>query len=1307
MREGILIFIFMIFLFVTQSFAQTYKISLLLGDTHTKAALQALKTLNTKELGVEIKLYPLKDIRTKDLSFLADSSLIIVNIMGRQIVQEVKEELKSAISKGAKVYAVAASGSYNDEIKAMGILYDKTVETYYQNGGPENLKNLILYLLKKDLGLEVAYREPIVTPEFAIYDSTKKRVYTTFEEYVEAKGEAYFKKPLIGLVFYKSYYDSGQLLHIDAVIEALEREGFSVLPVYGFPSELAIERYFFDEKGAPRVRAVVGLALKVGLNPKSVVPILSKLGVPVLNAISLYTQSRREWEASPVGLDIFERAWQIALPELGGIIQPTVIASKERVVDIDTGLEYIEERPIPERIERLVGRIKGWINLQEKPNRDKRVAIIYYNYPPGKQNIGASYLNVLPESLYEILQRLKKEGFDLGNREISKDELFEEIMNYGRNIGNWAWGELERLVKSGRPVMIPIEKYKVWFNELPENLKRAVVKDWGKPEESKIMTWHSPNGTKYLVLPVVQFGNILLAPQPSRGWEQNVEKLYHDVTLSPHHQYLAFYLWLKKEFKADAIAHIGTHATHEWLSGKEVGFTEEDPPEIIVQNIPQIYPYVVDNVGEGLQAKRRGMAVIIDHMTPPFDKAGLNKDLRELLSLIDEYYTAVQKSSTLAEMKLFEINSLAQKMGILTDFGIKEIKSADEVEELQHHIKSISEMLTPFGLHTFGKSPEEKYIKSTAEAILSIEKGLAESERTKRLTDYEERIRQSGERELDSFISALMGKYVPSGPGNDPIRNPDSLPTGKNFYSFDPTRIPSRKTFELGVKLAKDLIEGYKNRYGKYPDKLTFNLWATETMRHEGVMESQILYLLGIRPKWDERGRVEGVEAIPRAELGRLRIDVTIILSGLYRDLFPNLMALLDKAVSLAKEQLEEDNLVRQNVIKTKKILMEKGFKEDLAERLATVRIFTEPPGAYGTNLDKVISMSNTWEDEKQVIEVYFRRMSYLFGQGFWGEKIQNQSGSDEKTKEDISLTLLKNALSGSKMVVHSRSTNLYATLDNDDFFQYLGGTAMATRVLDGKTPDLYITNLSNPKEPKQESLEKFMGREMRSRYLNPEWIKAMMREGYAGARFVDKVVEHLWGWQVTVPEVIDEAKWREMYETYVLDKNGLGIKELFRQAKNLWAYQSIVARMLETIRKKYWMPEREVVETLAREYAETVREIGFACCDHTCNNPLLAKFTRAILMSVPGLQNESVAFAKALQKIKLGSRTQFSPSTEKKGTAQPLAPDERGKRVEGFEMQETTLEAGLSSAPIPYLFLLGFLVLIGLIAVGFKRKSL
>ena len=1312
--------------------AEPLKVCLLLGDTHTGTAIEAIKAVQgairgrwpsgfgtSGYDGVSFYAYPTRGIQKRDLKDLRESVLVIISAGDRRLVEAVSPALEAVSKRGGVIYAVG--GGDETDHRKMGMQIDEKINAYYRTRVVENLKNMILYALKKTFSLDLPYGKPEGLPDVGVYDNVSGKVFPSVGAYREACGQRVFsgreEKPWVGVLFYRTSLESGQMKPVQALVRRLEAQGFNVLTGYGYPTEAALERIFLAP-GAPKIRLLVALGAKMAQNSETVIPFLNRLNIPVINAIALASQSEAEWLRSPVGLDILERGWQVAGPEMAGIIQPTVIASKERNIDYSTGLESTELRPIPERIESLTARVKAWINLQDKPNRDKRIALIYYNYPPGKQNIGAAYLNVLPESLYEIAARLDSEGYDLKGAgfggeapEKVKERLFNDISRFARNIGNWAPGELDRMTREGKPILIPLDTYRKWFAELPEGFRKSVLKSWGPVGQSKVMVWQV-RGEKFLVLPAVRYGNILFAPQPSRGWEQDENKLYHDVLLPPHHQYIAFYLWLKHWFRADAVAHIGTHGTHEWLPGKEVGFTREDPPEVLIGDLPNIYPYNVDNVAEGIQAKRRGSAVVIDHMTPPFDRAGLNRELKEMVSLLNDYRIARDKSPSLAAAKLEELNALARKIGLTKDLGIGTITAGD-VETLDDYLTGIAEKQTPFGLHTFGKSPEERYRKSTAEAILSLEKGLEGAARMARLADLEERIRASGPRELDSFLAALAGRYIPAGLGADPIRNPGSLPTGNNFYGFDPARVPPKTTYELGTRLATELIEGYRQRHGAYPDKLTYNLWAEETIRNEGVMESQVLNLMGVRPKWDERGRVTGIEAIPRKELGRQRIDVTLVPSGLYRDLFSNLMVMLDKAVSLAKNQDEDDNRLRAHVLKTKKVLMEKGIAEDKAERLASVRIFTEPSGAYGTNLANVIPKSNTWDNERQVADVYFMRMSHLFGQGFW-------SAREEKGSEDISRTLLQSALAGSKMAIHSRSSNLYATLDNNDFFQYLGGTAMAIRTLDGKTPEVYVTNLADPKIPKQETLEKVMGREMRSRYLNPEWIKAMMGEGYAGARFVDGVVGHLWGWQVTVPEAVDGAKWNEMYETYVLDRNGLDIKGMFRRAKNMYAYQSLVARMLETIRKDYWKADDKIVETLAREYAASVNEVGLACCDHTCNNPRLTAFTSNVLLSVPGLKSLAPGFSKALDTVKQPANAMVkaaqlaakengvrasAPDTQRRFRDRPKpAPDKEGQKVVGYEMQEVGT-AGSSSAPIPYLFILGFLIFVSLIAIGFRKK--
>ena len=426
--------------------------------------------------------------------------------------------------------------------------------------------------------------------------------------------------------------------------------------------------------------------------------------------------------------------------------------------------------------------------------------------------------------------------------------------------------------------------------------------------------------------------------------------------------------------------------------------------------------------------------------------------------------------------------------------------------------------------------------------------------------------------------------------------------------------------------------------------------------------------------------------------------------------------------MTLARSQEEKDNSIRTNARRTRELLLTKGLSIEQAERLSGVRIFGEPPGAYGNGLETVIGKSDSWSNEKQVADVLFNRIGFLYGQGFWGA---GGAGGGTEEARGLGQLLFKRALSGTKITILGRSSNLIGSLDNDDVYQNLGGLAMAVRSVDGATPEITVTNLANPREPKQESIDKYMGRELRARYLNPAWIQAMMKEGYAGARFVDKVVENLWGWQVTAPEAVDAAKWNEMYETYVLDRNHLDLREAFKKANNTWAYQSMVARMLETTRKGYWKPGKEVVARLAREYAETAREVGLGCSDHVCNNPKLTKLTADTLAASPGFEALERDFMRALEVIK---QPQAAPaadapatraSAERAGGSAALAPvaaaasrspgeagsAEKPKAVEGFEMKEVLASAaGSPGRSRPWLFIAAFLGFVGVVAFGFGR---
>lgn len=1155
-----------------------------------------------------------------DMDYFEQSDLIFVALHNNGLVFKAKPQLLTALKRGAKVYALNLSHEYDGELQDWGIHFDPWTIAAFKSGGENNIMNIVLKKLNRDFHFDCAYSDIEETPLSGIYNYKNKKLHPYLSSYLAERNDLQADAPWIGLIIGRSDLTKSQYFYVDAFIRKIEEKGFNVLPVFtsqqpGHHEEQVIRKLFISNDSLPRLSAILNLGCWYNTRPDLERVVLEELGVPVINGIILNT-TQEEWEKSLVGIDIYNRSNLVAIPELAGYILPSVA-----VVFDALGNNIRVKKIIDYQMETLLGRIRNIHKLQTKPNRDKKVALIYYSYPPGKENIGASYLNVLPNSILSILQRMHREGYDTGNQPIDSATLFNRVMAYGRNIGSWAPAEVDKLVRKGNPVLVPMEIYVEWYNKLPLKMRTEMEDKWGKPEESRLMVWKDAGGKSYFVIPVVKYGNIILTPQPPRGWEDNVKSLYHDPLVPPPHQYLAYYLFMKYGFEADALVHIGTHGTHEWLPGKEAGLAPDDYPEALIMDVPNIYPYIVDNVGEGLQAKRRGQAVVIDHMTPPFDKASLNPELRELKNGISGYYDRKSKSPISSQATFRELVTQIKTLGLDKDLKLDSITDHN-LEDIDDYLKEIEENKAPFGLHTFGVSPNARYTRSTTEAILSMQKELTGNNRELFRERVQKDIAKLGDEELNAFIRALNGQYVRAGTGNDPIRNPSALPTGKNFFAFDPRLLPSATTCRLGEKLAEELIEGYRAEHnGEYPPKVTINLWAVECIRNEGTMEAQALSLLGVRPVYNSSAQVVDLELIPRHELKRPRVDIVFAPSGLYRDIFPELMALLDKAVSLARGADEEDNFVREHILESEGRLKEMGVRGDsLAQRIASVRLFTTPSGAYGTGVSGTVQASGTWDDEKDVAEVYFDKMSHLYGQGFWGTKAE-----DEYTylPKDFSKTVFKNALSGTRIALHSRTSNLYALLDNDDMFQYLGATGLAVRTLDGKSPMVMLTNLVDPSVPGQETLEKFLGRELKTRYLNPKWVDAMVDEGYAGARFINKMVFNLWGWEATLPESVSDNDWNQIYDTYVADKYNLDIKNRFKKSGNLYAFQSILARLLETVRKGYWKADEKTLSDMLLQFNETIREAGLACNQNVCNNEKLSRFIMEQLNQMPSLTTE------------------------------------------------------------------------------------
>ncbi|MBW1794942.1 MAG: cobaltochelatase subunit CobN [Deltaproteobacteria bacterium] len=1177
----------------SQAFAQNKgKITLLIGASNSyKVSVAISDVVKIPEVAdsYDFHFYTNKDLEEGkiDAEIIAQSKILIVDDMHREWRSYV---IKNVDLKKIKVYGLCSVAKEPEQI-----ISDPKIKRYSRPFVRENIKNLLLFLLNRDCGLDVNYGEPKTLPEMGIFHPKSDKIFSSFKEYLSwYKEKGLYKEDgfWVGIPDFSTYVFPGETGKIVSfLINDLEKYNINVLAVYSAPPFLAVEKLFFDEQGNSRVDLITALSFKFSaVDNENTRKKLMKLGVPILNGIRIPYRTISNWKESTQGLGPMVISYAICTPELNGLIEPSILGGKKPLEDNRTGKEVYVHKPIVENIEFFIKRIKAWRNLQKKANKDKKIAIIYWNHTPGKQNVGATYLNLF-RSLGGILERMRQEGYTIEGKLPSEEEIKELVLKSGRNIGSWVPGELDELINTKRVVQLPVSKYSEWYKEINESYKEELEKEWGKVQNSKIMI-----KDKEIIIPYVDLGNVILLPQPSRGWGDDPMKLYHSTQLWPHHQYTAFYLWLKHEFKADAIVSLGTHGSHEWLPGKQVGLSQSCPPEVLIQDLPNLYPYIMDDIGEGIQAKRRGRGVIIDHLIPAMKKAGAYEEYRDLAVLINEYNRALSRSVELAKEKFKRIRTLVKKLGLDKDLLLEEVNE-EAVEKIEHYLLELQEANVPYGMHTFGVSPE-------GEALQEFSHIIRERNEKVPLDEIKDKLLLC-HLEIDRLIAGLEGKYIPSGEGNDPLRNFEAIPTGKNFYGFDPAKVPSKDAYALGKKQAQEMIEKYLKEKGKYPDKIGLILWSIELQRNEGTQVGTALYWLGMKPVWDKNNKVTGVQPIPGAVLGRPRIDVHLQSSGLFRDCYPNVILLLDGAVRQASQLKDVENFIAKHSKKIKDYFLKKGYGEQEAENLSKIRVFSAKPGSYGNTIEDLIPNSGLWESDEEIADVFINFVSFGYGKGVWGKPLKSVY---KKNLEDIKITM------------HTRSSNLFMNMDTDDVFVCLGGLSLAVKKVSGKYPDVLLSIQKNPDAAHIEDIEKTLGEELRARYLNPKWIEGMKKENYAGAREMSRFVEHMWGWQVTTPFAIDKTKWEQVYEVYIEDKYGMDLKEFFNR-ENPWAYQSITARMLGAVRKDYWQVDDKIKKKLAVEYAVNVAEKGVACCDHTCNNPVLNQMVVNII-SLPGVMS-------------------------------------------------------------------------------------
>jgi cobaltochelatase CobN len=1231
---------------------------------------------------------------------LGQQDVIFCDMLAGSIFEPMDQWFRSAHDNGTVLVDIRSMNTpeYFDYVYEGS--ENNTLCNYYNNMGtatsPElrNAENLLIYLTK-ELGnnpeltdeWEYVFAGPATLPEIGLYhpDYEGKYFESTTEYlawYAENTGthRVYNPgRPTIGIWMHRSDMKDGNTGVVDALVRDIESKDCNV--ILGFDTFDDIIKFYCDENNNSLVQCVISqksFRLNYFDNEKGLRE-LEQLDVPVLRGIIVEQTTTVDPADANRGIPNGQVVRKTIGPNVDGIFEFIVIG--DSIYDPDT--QTSEYKPRATQIDWIVNRSINWAELKLNENKDKKVAIIYYNYPSGKDNIGASYLDTI-SSMRLLLNKMEENDFTVTGVPENNSQLLEMIWAQGINAGSWAPGVMNEMVENRTEwglQLIPMETYRQWFEEeISEELQNSVIEQWGEPwaeelpQNKSLMMWENEAGEQFIVIPTVQFGNVWIMPQPARGFFQNDDTLYHSSIVPPPHQYIAFYLWLNNDWDADAIIHLGTHGTHEWLPGQAYGMnrTAEWAP-LLLKDLPNIYPYIMANVGEGLTAEYRGNALIIDHMTPTLERSGTYGELMNMSRFIQEYYGPEMSLQTKQAYQMAIIDEMV-KAGVDTDLkaNATELYLYDEaqfdvfVKDILHeYLEDIEGENIPYGMHILGEVPSTNTTGPYRDELSAMVRAMMSSYFEDNITaafyppdEYplgipfndtkvdmlvwevitngtrpsDAQLMVYGEVndslnldlefglwcrqnlldstiEIDRVVWALSAGFVPAGPGKDPIMNPNAVPTGRNFYGVNPELYPSEATWKLGKMLAQQLLEDYYEKHGEYPRKVSFSRFGVEFIRDHGTLEAEALYLLGVQPVWDRNGKVIGVELIPEEELlpnydssiaGRPRVDIVYATAGM-RDAFPDKLKMLDEATRLAN-LAEPGNYPNYVNISTQAIYNElygsflnstgnETYAAEMAGKLSTMRCFAVRDGTYEIAVGNAIEASSTWENESEIAELYLDKMGYAYGTDLWGFDCSE---------------LLRSNLMNVDASIHSDSSNLYDTLDNDDFFQYFGGLNLATRYVSGKTPDMYVSDTRNPDRAEIVELGRYINVNIRSRYLNDKWIEGMMDSGYAGGRMMAEFVDNLWGWEVSNPELVDDSMWENVYNRYINDE----MKDFFN-SNNPGAYQSITGRMLEGVRKGYIDLPEDVVNNLVKEYMESVAENGATCCHHTCGNPLLDDFVQ------------------------------------------------------------------------------------------------
>lgn len=1202
----------------------------------------------------------------------AGATVFVVRVLGGKSYFERGFARLSEFCRESNSWLIALPGDQNPDVELDALsnvpLADAAAAfQYVAAGGVENYKNLLLYVADVLLSTAFGFDAAVQVPDTGLYHPAAPArlecARLSFDEF----RQHYWREsqPAIGILFYRAYWQSGDLAVVDGLVREIEARGYNVLPVfcYSLRDEAAkdvasnIFTNYFVKADEPTVDCIVSLfsyAVAELLHEErttttvgQMAAYLSGLAVPFVQAVTT-SHTIEEWQESAAGLSPWDAATKVVMPEFDGrIIGPVVGFRQHNGNGKSNRVDESRSEGLADRLRACIDLAVRYSVLRRKPNAEKRVALVLTNFANRHGRIGSAVGLDTPASVINLLRDMRERGYRVEDIPAGGDALMEELIACGGYDPEFLTEEQMRLAVA----RYSSQQYDEWFAQMPAQNRSALCDAWGTPPGEVFRR----NGEVYVAGKL--YGNVFVMIQPPRGFGENPLAVYHSGDLIPTHHYLGTYRWLRDVFRADAIVQCGKHGTLEWLPGKSLGLSASCYPELAIGDLPVFYPFIVNDPGEGTQAKRRMHACIIDHLIPPMTQAETYDELARLQQLLGTYANAERIDPEKLPLIQQEIWDAVVTANLHEDLGVAAQPEHEAYGEFIQHIDGylceIGDLQIRDGLHILGQLPEGEQLINLVLALVRLDSPgvtgirhavavdykldyvalsdaatlgavyeatlppafdllIGDAPRrtngdiTQRLEDVARRLitnlaeadfapaavgtaldscllPQDGEthktlsflagkiipalrrtpEELFNLLDGLEGRAVAAGPSGAPTRGMTNvLPTGRNFYSVDVRAIPSPFAWQIGRRLGDDLLRQYLEREGRYPETVGLTIWGTSNMRTQGDDIAEVLWLLGVRPVWQEENRrVTGLEVIPLEELGRPRVDVTVRMSGFFRDAFPGVVKLLDTAINLVadRDEPETENLIRKHVTR------DELASDPQAKQKARYRLFSNKPGSYGTGILAAIADSN-WETSDDLARIYLEWGGFAYTTQLYGEPAHDE---------------FQQRLAATDIAVQNKDNYEHDIFDSDDYMQFHGGMIAAIRTLAGRAPLAMLGDSADPEVARNRDIHEEARRVFRARVANPKWLSAIRRHGFKGALEMAATVDYLFGYDATA-QVVDDWMYEQVAEKYVLDEQS----REFCERSNPWALREMTERLLEAAERGMWSePKPETLSELKAAY--------------------------------------------------------------------------------------------------------------------------